>query len=301
MKVESLELKMSRAFGMEFEFTRSCSQEALEEAIRYAIPGLGREGVRIADWEHTPPDNVEWVVKRDGSCGWEISTPKSKGRDDLDRCCEVLDACRKVGAKVGPRTGVHLHYEVRDFNRDRLGTLIAYWVKMEGMLFFALPRKRRANPFCASLSRIGDLKPSYEYSSEDLIRIAGGGRYRALNIKPYLNDMARIEVRVIEGTLNPEVIRGWTLFFHHFVERCRESEHPADLRWFGLDEALVWLRWYGGGGDSVQYVPSEEMAWLRDWWLGRIVKHSSVVAKRMPAAWRERAKQFLQYFREGNH
>lgn len=289
----------SRPFGMEFEFTRACGQDALAEAIRYALPDLPRDGIRMADWEHTPANNPDWVVKRDGSCGWEISTPVSQGPGDLRRCCDVLEACKKVGAKVGPRTGIHLHYQIRDFTMESLGKLIAYWIKLEGMIFFSLPRKRRANSFCLSLSRTGDVKIDGHYSYDDLIHITGDHKYRALNIKPFLQgDIKKIEVRVIEGTMDPSILWNWTAFFFHFIQRVKESRMPNDLRWFGLDEAMEWLHWYGREGDTTVYIPDQEMANLRDWWLRRIYRYASVRAKL--GAYKERAKEFIRYFREGN-
>ncbi len=296
------ELKLgleNRPFGMEFEFTRSCTQEALVEAVRYAIPDLRDDYIRVADWEHTPPNNREWVVKRDGSCGWEISTPKSQGRAMLQQCCDVLGACKKVGAKVGPRTGIHLHYQIRDFNMEGLGRIVAYWIKLEGMLFFSLPRKRRANSFCLSLSRAGDIKVDATYNYDDLIHIAGENRYRALNIKPYLNDeVKKIEIRIIEGTMDPQVVWNWTTFFFHFIQRVKDSPMPDDLKWFDLDEAMEWLHWYWKDGEETLYIPDREMADLRDWWLGRIRKYASIRAK--PWVIKQRALEFLRYFREGN-
>ncbi len=293
-----LKIPFGRSFGIEFEFTRQVSQEALREAILFALPGIDSELVRIADYEHTPTDNADWVVKRDGSCGWEICTPRCETRTNLDQICSVLQSAKRVGAKVGPRCGTHIHYGTGDLNEKQLAQCIAYWVKMEGMLFFSLPRKRRSNPFCLSLSRSADIKVRSKYGPKELISLASANRYRALNIKPHLEGKHRMEVRVIEGTMDPTTIWGYTCFFLHFFHRCRHSELPQDLKWFSLDQSLEWLQWYQPKNEesSPGMTMDREMAKLRDWWLCRIAKNAGTREKAVE--YKKRAKEFLGYFRE---
>ena len=274
----------SRCWGIEFEFTRTCSKEGLVEAVRYALPDINDTGgLRVADWEHTHNNNREWVVKRDGSCGWEICTPKSKTVADMDRVCKVLDACRLVGGCVGPNTGVHIHFECRDMDASIMGRVVAYWVKSEGMLFWALPRKRRANRYCMHLSRAAEIKSRASYGPEDLVRMTGSSRYRALNLKPWLSDCGRIEVRVIEGLIDGEEVRNWTSYFLYWIGLAAASDFPRDLRWWGLDDFMNWMGWARR--------PDGPLGDLRDWWLRRFIRFASVRADK--GGYRARAKWYL--------
>lgn len=185
-----------RAFGIEMEFKRTVSQSALAEAVKVAVPN---GAVRIAGYEHTPNCNRDWVVKYDGSCGWEVVSPRSEGLVGLDDAVRVLDSCRSVGARVNGRCGVHIHYEVVDLSETGVGSLCGWWVCMEGFLGFALPRRRRGNPYCMMLSEVCGFRSGQQYGCRDIFNMVRGNRRRSLNVEPYCQGNGRVEVRVLEG------------------------------------------------------------------------------------------------------
>jgi len=276
----------NRTLGLEFEFTRSVSQEVLAGAVRYALPDISPDLIGIRDWEHNN-DNREWLVKRDGSCGWEVITPRLDGtQQSLDDACAVLEACRKVGAQVSPRCGVHIHLGTQEISESRVGRIVAHWVRFEGMIFWSLPRKRRANQFCMSISRSGDFRPGRTYNSGDLIQACGSDRYRALNIRPWQEGHNRIEYRPIEATLDPTTVWNWAAFLMYFTERACHRDIPQDLRWLSLEESMQWLDWE----DRSKLHP--DLAQVRDWWLRRIIRYSSIRQKNHQC--RQKAKEYLQ-------
>lgn len=280
-----------QSFGIEYEFTRLVSQQTLAAAVRHALPELPDRLVEIRDWEHNQ-DNEQWMVKRDGSCGWEVITPRMTCLpEDWDQASRVLDACREAGAQVSDRCGTHIHFGDQGFNEDRMARVLAQWIRMEGMIFWTLPRKRRANQFCLSLSRAADLRPGRQYRAQDLLSFAQGNRYRALNLCPWFEGKHRFEFRVIEATLSSKDVWNWSAFLLYFIHRAKSTEIPETLAWYDLEEALRWLGWYHPE-DQQEF--SEELAGVRDWWLRRLIKYASIRQKHHEC--RRWAREFLRYF-----
>lgn len=191
----------------------------LSKRETYPFPGRRMVGVEL---EHN--DNVAgysgaflntWggSYVEDGSCGWELVTPPAAG-PYAEKV--IRSACLAIGASdVNVKCAAHIHVDATDLTRSDMGTLLAAWLRLEP-IFFAMGRdtaQRKTGTYCkpigsASVSAISaavDGSSGLFMRHATLMATAGNkestrdirrkehGRYRSLNIIPWLHGRAERE------------------------------------------------------------------------------------------------------------
>lgn len=282
-----------RRFGIELEVGNSFSRAKLRILIR----DVSDRPVYTSGWTQSN-GNSYWHVKTDSTCGpkgpgkghpkgCEVASFVAKGVRDLQHICKVADHLAASGVSVNNFCGLHIHADASDLTTEQVGTLVAYWLKIEHVLGMALPERRKGNPYCRSLSKERVIFAGAKYSAEDIWDIFqpsdigfydNQDRRVTLNLVNYARSIeysswsARrtIEFRWPEGTLAGATIKNWTRLFLNFIENCKDRPMPANLYPASLPEALAIL---GIGHDDTFYIFSEGLLDTKTWFLERIIEH----------------------------
>lgn len=207
----------NRYFGLEFEFLRSSRDGRVSDIHSWADiirPALQGQPFRVRDG-YVHSDGSAWELKVDGSCGYELVSPKLT-RADWPVVERVLAALNAAGARVNRSCGLHVHVDVRDFVADDVTRLANAWGTFGRVISQLLPASRRNNHYALP---VREAAAGWDYSrvqSEMSSR-----RYSALNLTNYWSG-ARVEFRQHNGTLNAQKTLAWLSFVMTTVEAAKK-------------------------------------------------------------------------------
>jgi len=285
-EVEFVRFNSYRNFGVEIEV----GNEVCPDKIAYSIIKSSHcKDVKVFDWNQSI-NNSDWHVKGDASCGmgeeggWEIASYVGSGYlDALDISKTASFLKVKPGAKINRNCGLHVHVNVEDFSVTNMAILLAYWMKIENTLSFAVPAWRVDGVFCQSINKLQTHYKRSEYSPYYFWNInrprnlsAHDNFYKmfTLNLVNYesslqgLIDRKTVEFRMPEGTLNESDIINWIRLFVTFVDNCKKKLHmPSNTISVSLSETLNIL---GLSHKEKFYILSKGMFKTKSWLLRRI-------------------------------
>ena len=294
----------NRAFGVELEINNNLKRRDIKTAIQRTsdIP------VRIAyGWDQSV-GNQYWHIKTDATCGltpnsigWEVASYKCSGFNDVIHLGEVTNALRATGARVNRSCGLHVHVEVSDFTVRHIGILLAWWLKIEPVMFAAVPKYRTENIFCwplrhdATVKDWGTISPFgiwNMFRPESVEVHENPDRHHTLNLVNYLTylydpcyERATLEFRFPEGSVVPLDVMNWARLLVHFVDGIKHCSMPIDFTVCDVQNSLSVL---GLHHDDNFYIFSEGLMQTRTWFLRRIMKYC-----RRREDWRMQAKRIL--------
>jgi hypothetical protein len=169
----------------------------------------------VEDYGHS--DGQTWDIKPDGSCEFELATPRLT-RADWPKVVAVITALVKAGAVVDRSCGYHVHHEARDYQLKHIRSLIRMWGAFDNAVHEALPPSRRRNEYARRWDR--DDVSFFADAESVRDRIVAEGRYSSLNLTIWWTS-GRMEFRSHSATLSPDKILDWLLFTQRFVETAR--------------------------------------------------------------------------------
>jgi hypothetical protein len=227
-----------RTIGVELEFLRdgSITGTGINRALRHAmdtVPGGGHPVQGNGSQYHHSAGGT-WDVKRDGSCGWEVSTP-ALYLDDAGHNAELkagVLALAAMNARVDETCGLHVWVDCSDFDAEDLRRLIALWVRYEPFFFSIQPRERWANRYCQALRQstwTGSTSSKWE-TAQRAIQAGTSSHLRTWcqELEKYCSLKTedwwvhgRVEFRLGAGTLDYETVRCWSMLLLAVVERAR--------------------------------------------------------------------------------
>lgn len=296
-----------RRFGVEFEFGKELTRQRVAKIIRSVSP------IQVDTMTYAQSiNNNSWHVKEDRTCGStgyrgvEVASFVCSGINALLHIADVAEALQDNGAQVNRHCGLHIHVDIHDFSINKVGILMAYWLKIENMLELALPAHRSGNHFCRKyIEKADDLQPLIRRDNKIIKTVLGydvnskgfrnapiwsarkiwntfrpalyenTDRRVNLNLMNYVqsldNEWGRktVEFRWPEGTLNGNDIKNWVRLFVSFIDHCRHLKFPKNISSVGLEETLSILG-LGHEGDDF-YILSEGLMETKTWFLERII------------------------------
>lgn len=283
-----------RRFGVELEMSNALTKPKVKSLLKK----LSDRGSFVTRYQLSG-DNSSWHIKEDATCGplgregpkgVEIASYVAKGLVDLNHIADTADGLSKGGCVVNNNCGFHIHAEALDLTSEKVGKLLAYWIKLENVLSLSLPERRRNNFYCKNISRNIDFS---NFKFEITPRLMWG-ILRPMNLNFYENEDRRfnlnlvnfaraldynsehrktLELRWPEGTLSGKDIRGWVVIFLNFIDICKNLPMPQNLNSFSLEEALVCL---GLSHDKDFLILSETLHETKTWFLERILQNNQL-------------------------
>lgn len=223
--------KTNRRFGIEFEFISRPSHVSVWDLYSDELNRVF-DNVRVTEYEHS--DGTCWHFKPDSSCGFELASPALTWDlwEEVENAVRLLHRC---GARVTHTCGLHVHHELSDFSVVQLRRLVVLWATFEDVIFGLVDAQRANNRYCLPL------KTSLNYQTWDsLVEPLGDvmqfqglvqhefGRYRALNCTGWWNH-GRVEMRLLEGTLDINLVKFWVFITQRFVEIAKNYNDYAAL------------------------------------------------------------------------
>ena len=225
----------TRRFGVEIEF------KALEfyEAARIIQMVTGRHchstsyHGRTCDTCHQRVDYTEWKVERDSSvchqeededgneytAGGEAISPVGYGDSHLEQIGKVMKALRTGGARVNTQAGLHVHINMKDMGKEGLANFVTTWAQQEDFLFGLCAPSRRNNHYCEPISMTDAQNIATQFRASG----RAYGNRGALNITSYPK-LGTFEIRMHQGTLNPEKMRAWVKLLLAFAQVVKENQ-----------------------------------------------------------------------------
>lgn len=201
-------------------------------------------------------------VVKDGSCGLEAITPPIQGHK-IDKCLtELFSAFVKQKARIDDSCGTHTHVDANDLDWLGMRRLIMTYIIIEPLMYLIGGQHRAMNHYSApcasqyarSLYLADKLNLSYktaimyvalgfpinnrttekeylsyhnemmQYQARIEVSKKGGGRYRGLNIMPWLSGRFRrrpdttVEFRIHRNAKNPDRMIAWAKLCAEIVD-----------------------------------------------------------------------------------
>lgn len=177
-------------------------------------------------YEASAANNTVFASKEDGSLynqGVEFCSPILQGDAGLSELANILQICNDNGAEVDNECGLHVHIDLRDFNKQEFVRLFYILRKVESVTRLLVTEERNSNHFCsASLSQVRtDDRRGFDERIMDYCESMQ--RYSAYNFSAYY-DHGTVEIRLHHGTLNYEEIRNWVLLHLSIVDFAKNND-----------------------------------------------------------------------------
>jgi hypothetical protein len=149
----------TRNFGIEIEFLFPTEGE-IERVINQGRVPVWVSPNEFPAWGSTYQYDLygkEWkltidisVKNRDGTNGFEISSPILLGKEAFEQIAQVLNMLKETGALVDSRCGLHVHIGVRpDFvELPHLKNLLKLQLNLEDSFDCLVDASRYDNPYC---------------------------------------------------------------------------------------------------------------------------------------------------------
>lgn len=287
-----------RRFGIELEMGNAVSKNK----IRTALEKLTSRQIVVSNYMASIK-NQYWHIKNDATCGpvgksrvgpkgIEVASYIGSGIEDIKHIADVAQQLSIIGCEVNDNCGLHIHAEAVDLSTRHVGTILAYWMKIEKCLEQAMPQRRRDNIFCKTLtsdfvmpySSISFLRNSpenfYLLTSPETRDLSA--RRVTLNIANYVkaclykNQVRKtLELRWPEGSLDPLDIKCWAKLFLNFIENCKNRKMPDDIQYCSLNELLIY---FGISHENEFFILDEDLYEAKIWLLERFVRYSDTHA-----------------------
>lgn len=182
---------------------------------------------------------THWGAKDDCSIsGLEFDSPILYGDEGLEQIEEILAYGRDHGWEVNHNCGCHTHYDMRDESRNQLLSIMYAYSKSVAMWARFVPPTRLAGSYCHLPAWYScDLRAyaaslSDDAILEDILHGLELDRYELVNFTSYWNHTT-FEVRMLEGTVDPDTICKWITIQCRFIDAVRDMSFDEIDEIFG--------------------------------------------------------------------
>lgn len=291
-----LDCEILRRFGVEVELNTSDGVVVTLDEQRQQIP-KGAEyvawlikqtlhkSVEIRCWQYYHNSDM-WLVKPDSSCGIEVCTPILNGWAGLKSLLQVIQAFKNSGKiTADKRCSLHVHVNIADLTEEQLGTVLAYYIKCEHLIFDSIPVHRKASRYCQFVGMTDMFRHDTPMDAAFIIRKLSDFKYYSVNTFHFMkgggfstnNDRRpTIEFRVAENEacLDPLFTKNWVRFLLHFVEVTKDLPMPKPYCEDDRHTGLLWL----DPKDMFKLLKFDQplssgLQQVRDWFLARVFEN----------------------------
>ena len=224
-----MDYTFTHKFGIEIE-AYNCNMERLARELREA-------GIRVAveGYNHTTRDHWKLVTDSSlqGNNTFELVSPILAGENglkELETVCWVLDIC---DAKVNDSCGFHVHMDAAAFSCACCKKPPEPYKHLEHLIDAFMPRARRNNTYCKSLSGVSDERIKAVRTIDDLQEVFNNDRYHKVNFEAYSRHRT-VEFRQHSGTTNFTKMENWIRFLNGLITFAKSSSLPSRMTLEGL-------------------------------------------------------------------
>ena len=286
-----------RKFGVEFELSNDLDLAALNDILTKASPD--KLIYKHNSWAQTDNNNEYWHIKRDSTCGpegktkqiekygYEVASYVGRGVKDIIHIGKVAESMKANGACVNKHCGIHIHASADGLETQQVGTIMAYWVKIERTMFQSCPPSRRKNKYCRSLRRRVPVRT-------ELTPIQFWEQIRPENLSTHENNDKKVsvntvgftahqqgcygvkntlELRMPEASLDKVDVINWIRLYINFIESAKNAKMPLNRQVAGVRGTLQIL---GLQGVQNFLILSSGLHETRLWFLNRIIQYSNM-------------------------
>jgi len=220
--VEARPSSEGRRWGLEVETHSNLD-------ITEVIEKMEARGLQINDQRSRYFDSTgqKWDVKRDGSCGYEFTSPILSGNAGIFDAKLAVEKIREVCENaVNRNCGIHVTIDVSDHNDADLIRLAVGYLKCQDHFYAECAEWRQDNRYCAknpihnmaSMLRDKDAKAALE-------RCGGwrnhSDRYHGLNFTRTFSKKV-VEFRMMESTVSVRKVGAWIRLCVGFVDGLKK-------------------------------------------------------------------------------
>ena len=236
-ELAGLDIQPEQTFGIEFEVAPKSGATDVRQAELVRVGTAMRDalsdvvGITWAGQDGARNDHGKWYLKRDGSCGLEITTRILKGVEGFMEVYNVLRILNplldRLGYRVSKLTGTHVHLGWRGvpFNSQKqLMHVVGYY---EPAINSLVSPSRVKNIYAMSVRgffkryRLEGRAAWKEYFSDE--------HYLGVSLQPLYGRYGTTEVRIHNGTLDGPKILTWVSLWMRILDRAhRASVYPGD-------------------------------------------------------------------------
>ena len=204
----------------------------IEDQINYKI----RESRNTTDRDIIPgPDRVTYdgsVCNDQHRYGNEIVMYPRRGDKIVEDAKVVCNTIKEYGGYVSRKCGLHIHIDTRDYDYKHFLVLGLFTKLIEPNVYAWCPPSRMSGRWSRKVSQaIRDFQ--FVSDRDDFIDMwyDNGGysdekyndkRYHGLNLHCHFQANQGLEIRYHGGTLNPDKIKHWVIFWTNVVDKCWE-------------------------------------------------------------------------------
>jgi hypothetical protein len=155
----------------------------------------------------------------------EFDSPILYGDEGLEQVEEILAFGSDNDWTADHYCGCHTHYDMRDEEKDQLLSIMYAYSRSTAFWARLVPHSRSCGSYsCLPGWRPADLRDHVERRSHetyrDAVRGMGIDRYEMVNFAAYW-DHTTFEVRMLEGTVDPNTICKWVTIHCRFMDAVR--------------------------------------------------------------------------------
>lgn len=202
------------------------------------------------DWAKSPKSAFIWHFKRDGSCGWELATPPSDGKNMLPMISGVLDVVKKQEEMHGKKftsakCGLHCTIGVEDLTQADLVKLVYFVSTHQDALLKTQKVDRERNEHCKKLQYFGDYRKlvSEGFEGKHMVAVHSDRRLVA-NFTRALKDGV-VEFRFGSMTTEAKEVAAFGTMIECVVQAAiegrkesKDKTKPKKAQWEAFKEAV---------------------------------------------------------------
>ena len=215
-----IDYAFNRNFGIEIE-AYNCTRERLARELTAAGINVQVEGYNHTD--HTDHWKLVTDSSLSGNNTFELVSPilhGEQGIEELEKVCWVLDLCN---AKVNDTCGLHVHMDAAEFDLATWKNLILTYKRLEGVIDNFMPRSRRNNHYCKTLTTISEVKINRASNISDLRAAFSHNRYHKVNLEAYTRHRT-VEFRQHGDSTNFTKMSAWIHFLAKMITFAKQGQ-----------------------------------------------------------------------------
>lgn len=214
-----------------------------------------------------------WNLGTDPTAGLELRMPPlSVSERPFEAIARICDALEAGGAEANHSCGLHVHVDMRDKTAEQRYRLAVTYMLMEPLVLAAVAPHRYHNGYNQPVAGIGrgGVLPLPGMSTH----MASFSQHNSLLNFSALTEHGTVEWRQLEGTLNADTIKYWSMLALRFTEAC-QSKWGVKISAIGSvgvtpDAVRSFLKFM----DLNRKGLSDDLKGLKDWYIERVRQFS---------------------------